>query len=144
MEKTLPPGAPKHHQLIVIDFEYAAPNYRGYDIANHFHEWQADYHHETHAHSLTYHGPYPSPEEREKFYRAYLSVHMDSRNGHEDIDDMAKVDQARVDALEKEVRLWSPASSAFWTLWGIVQGEEQIEALASGKEAQLDFDYLVS
>lgn len=69
---------------------------------------------------------------------------MDSRNGHESIDDMAKVDRARIDALEREVRLWSPASSAFWTLWGIVQGEEQIEALASGKEAQLDFDYLVS
>lgn len=144
LEKSLPAGAPKHHQLIVIDFEYAAPNYRGYDIANHFHEWQADYHHETHAHSLTYHGPYPTTEEREKFYRAYLSVHMDSRNGQESIDDMAKVDQARVDALEREVRLWSPASSAFWTLWGLVQGEEQIEALASGNEAQLDFDYLVS
>jgi len=144
LEKTLPPGAPKHHQLIVIDFEYAAPNYRGFDIANHFHEWQADYHHETHAHSLTYHAPYPTKDQREQFYRAYLSVHMDSRNGDESIGDMSKVERARIDALEHEVRLWSPASSAFWALWGIVQGEEQIEALSSGKEAQLDFDYLVS
>ncbi|KAJ2798524.1 hypothetical protein H4R21_003896, partial [Coemansia helicoidea] len=31
-------------ELVVVDFEYAGYNYRGFDIANHFCEWMADYH----------------------------------------------------------------------------------------------------
>lgn len=30
-------------ELVVIDFEYCSYNYRGFDIANHFAEWQYDY-----------------------------------------------------------------------------------------------------
>lgn len=33
-------GEPK---LVLIDFEYCAYNYRGFDIANHFQEWGYDY-----------------------------------------------------------------------------------------------------
>ncbi|XP_050358556.1 choline/ethanolamine kinase isoform X4 [Nymphalis io] len=33
-------GEPK---LVLIDFEYCAYNYRGFDIANHFQEWSYDY-----------------------------------------------------------------------------------------------------
>lgn len=29
--------------LIIIDFEYCAYNYRGFDLANHFVEWTMDY-----------------------------------------------------------------------------------------------------
>lgn len=83
-------------------------------------------------------------DDRERFYRAYLSVHMDPHDGHETITDETKVEKTRIEALEREVRLWSPASSVFWALWGIVQGEEQIMALAKGGPAQVDFDYLVS
>lgn len=38
----MPTGSPllqpvnEHRQLVVIDFEYASPNTRAYDIANHF------------------------------------------------------------------------------------------------------------
>lgn len=31
-----------HEKIIVVDFEYASANPRGFDIANHFVEWQAD------------------------------------------------------------------------------------------------------
>jgi choline kinase len=136
---------PEHHKYIVIDFEYAAPNPRGYDIANHFHEWRADYHHPTHAHSLRPHFPYPSPTQREDFYRAYLSVAMDARNGQEVMFKRSDIEAHRVEALEREVRIWSPACSVFWALWGIVQAEEQISALLEAKEGyQVEFDYLVS
>lgn len=30
-------------ELMLIDFEFAAYNYRGFDMANHFVEWQYDY-----------------------------------------------------------------------------------------------------
>lgn len=30
-------------ELVLIDFEYCSYNYRGFDIANHFVEWQYDY-----------------------------------------------------------------------------------------------------
>ncbi|KAF8758972.1 Choline/ethanolamine kinase [Rhizoctonia solani] len=43
----LAPGKPEHHRIIVVDFEYAGPNPAAYDIANHFHEWTADYHSDT-------------------------------------------------------------------------------------------------
>ncbi|KAE8259894.1 hypothetical protein A4X13_0g705 [Tilletia indica] len=61
-----------HEALVVIDFEYAAPNPRGFDIANHFQEWSADYHHPTLAWSLTHHAPYPNESERRRWLRAYV------------------------------------------------------------------------
>ena len=30
-------------ELVLIDFEYCSYNYRGFDVANHFAEWQYDY-----------------------------------------------------------------------------------------------------
>lgn len=128
-------------QYIVIDFEYSAPSHRGYDIANHFHEWRANYHHPTHSHSLQPHYPYPSIEQRTAFYRAYLSMQIDAHK--ETIGSSADVADDRVARLEREVRLWSPASSVFWSVWGIIQAEEQIENLVDGI-TETDFDYLVS
>ncbi|SPO24081.1 related to CKI1 - choline kinase [Ustilago trichophora] len=63
---------PLHHRIVVIDFEYASPNPRGYDIANHFQEWRADYHHPTLSWSLTHHGSYPDAQQRRKWLRAYV------------------------------------------------------------------------
>ncbi|WWD19774.1 hypothetical protein CI109_104238 [Kwoniella shandongensis] len=142
LDVELPPHTPPHHRYIVIDFEYAAPNPRGYDIANHFHEWRANYHHPTHSHSLQPHFPYPSLEQRQDFYRAYLSMNMDAE-GDEVVGKRKDVQDDKVDILEREVRIWSPACSVFWSLWGIVQAEEQVAALVEGKEGyKPDFDYL--
>lgn len=66
-----------HDQIRVIDFEYVSANPRGFDIANHFHEWCADYHHPTHSYSLTRHGSYPTYSERKRFYQAYLGINYD-------------------------------------------------------------------
>ena len=129
----------------MVDFEYAAPNPRGYDIANHFHEWQADYQHPTHGYSLSYHAPYPTLAQRQHYYRSYLSIQMDSQNGTEKIMDTSKVTQERIDALENEVRIWSPSSSVFWALWGLVRSKETVEALRDARVGyEPEFDYLVS
>lgn len=144
LDRELPKGAPEHHRYIVIDFEYAAPNPRGYDIANHFHEWRANYHHPTHSHSLKPHFPYPDPKQREDFYRAYLSIEMDARNGEEVMVRRKDVQADRVERLEREVRIWSPACSVVWALWGIAQAEEQVAAMRRGETVEVEFDYLVS
>ncbi|CUA72445.1 choline kinase [Rhizoctonia solani] len=68
--KKLAPAKPEHHRIIVVDFEYANPNPAAYDIANHFHEWTADYHTDT-PHVLTA-SRYPTREERWNFYLGYL------------------------------------------------------------------------
>jgi choline kinase len=56
-------------QIIVVDFEYAGPNPAAFDIANHFHEWTANYH-SPNPHILT--GSYPTREERWNFYLGYF------------------------------------------------------------------------
>ncbi|KAH7340471.1 kinase-like domain-containing protein [Rhizoctonia solani] len=68
--KKLQPGKPEHHRIIVVDFEYAGPNPAAYDIANHFHEWTADYYSDT-PHLLN-DSHYPTREERRNFYLGYL------------------------------------------------------------------------
>lgn len=61
-------------QIIVVDFEYAGPNPAAFDIANHFHEWTADYHSDA-PHVLTS-LRYPTREERNNFYLGYFGSLM--------------------------------------------------------------------
>ena len=62
-----------HRQLVVIDFEYAAANPRGYEIGNHFCEWMAKYDSPTTPHKL-HEACYPTVAEQRNFLRAY-AVH---------------------------------------------------------------------
>ncbi|GAA5857361.1 hypothetical protein JCM8547_002242 [Rhodosporidiobolus lusitaniae] len=125
-----------HRRLIVVDFEYAGANPRGFDIANHFCEWQADYHHPSLSHSLSAHQPYPTRLERVRFLRAYVgcdggidapSSSASSSQGQEDEEGEGRQD-ARVERLLDEVRLWEPSSHAMWAVWGIVQAKEDLVA----------------
>ena len=61
-----------HQRLVVIDFEYATPNPRAFDIANHFHEWRSNYLHPTYSWSLRHHGAYPTQEQRQQWLHAYV------------------------------------------------------------------------
>jgi len=103
-------------QIIVVDFEYASVNAAAFDIANHFHEWCADYHGE-HPHSLDA-AKYPTLEERQTFYRGYLGA-------------------GSVAGLEGSVQAWSAASHAQWAVWGLVQAREDVESGVCG-----EFDYI--
>ncbi|KIJ45567.1 hypothetical protein M422DRAFT_166441, partial [Sphaerobolus stellatus SS14] len=118
--KKLGAGEPPHHKIIVVDFEYAAVNAAAFDIANHFHEWCADYHSAT-PHLLQP-ARYPSEDQRRNFYRGYLGGHASERS---------------LDALETSVQLWSAASHAQWAVWGVVQARESVEAGVDG-----EFDYI--
>ncbi|KAI2639324.1 kinase-like protein [Xylaria nigripes] len=62
----------EHKQLVVIDFEYAAANVRGFEFANHFSEWCYDYHDEAAPFACNV-DRYPTPEEQYRLIKAYVS-----------------------------------------------------------------------
>ncbi|TFK57498.1 kinase-like protein [Heliocybe sulcata] len=129
---SLKEGVPEHRQIIVVDFEYSSVNAASFDIANHFHEWTANYH------SMTPHllnpAIYPAPEQRRNFYRAYLSHYRKSRSPSQ-VKDVTDVDLQLLDA---QVQAWSPASHAMWVVWGVVQAREDLE----NNEIEPEFDYI--
>ncbi|KAI9066690.1 kinase-like protein [Trametes sanguinea] len=140
--RTLKEGEPAHRQIIVVDFEYASPNPAAFDIANHFHEWTADYHGPT-PHLLDA-SRYPTPEQRRNFYRAYLLARAQSQSSSTSTFEPAApaMSDAALEAamaeLEAQVRTWSPASHAMWAVWGVVQAREFVE----GQDGEPEFDYL--
>lgn len=113
-------------KVFCSDFEYAGVNPRGFDIANHFLEWQTDYHHPTLSHSLTRHSRGPTIEERQRFYRAYVPCDGAFDTGEElPIPPLAD-DDPRVQRLEEEVQLWTAASHAMYAVWSVVQATDDI------------------
>lgn len=160
------PFAAPHQQLVVIDFEYASPNPRAFDIANHFNEWRANYNAPRDSWSHYAHGAYPSTAERRCWLQAYVEQGhaLGARMGAAKlsspdslpISDMelppAVTDTqvprtpqqsrersiaAEIDRLEEEVRVWSPATNAIWALWGIVIARDEILALIADARTRI-------
>lgn len=104
----------EHHSLAVIDFEYAGPNPRAFDIANHFVEWMADYH-EAPSHELDPHY-YPKRKEVDNFLQEYIRFGK-LINRRED----PVVSLEEIDELRSQVELWRPMSHAQWAVWGLIQ-----------------------
>ncbi|XP_033223596.1 choline/ethanolamine kinase isoform X2 [Belonocnema kinseyi] len=97
-------------ELVLIDFEYCSYNYRGFDVANHFSEWQYDY---TAADYPFFHerpGGGPTREQKLNFIRCYLRT-------------IGKEGQVEEDKMMSEIRLFSLASNLFWGLWSIVNAK---------------------
>ncbi|KAF9359195.1 hypothetical protein BGX26_012894 [Mortierella sp. AD094] len=67
-------------ELVVIDFEYAGYNIRGFDIGNHFCEWTADYHSE--RPSVLHPERYPTKVEQFNFLEAYMEAEIAMRGYH--------------------------------------------------------------
>lgn len=106
--------------LMIIDFEYCAYNYRGFDLANHFLEWTFDYTNPEFPNYYHYKEKYPSEHQRRLFITAYLRklncLPMDFEPPAEEIA-----------ALEYEIRVFSMLSHLFWSLWSIVNVNSNIE-----------------
>ena len=123
-------------QIIVVDFEYASPNPAAYDIANHFHEWTANYHSD--VPHLLHPEDYPTLEQRQNFYRAYL-IHIKAPHSSPTaVTSSSETLETEMDRLDAQVRAWSPSSHATWALWGLVQAREILE----GKDSEPEFDYV--
>jgi len=122
-------------KVIVVDFEYASPNPAAFDIANHFHEWTANYHSPTpHILDPTH---YPTAQERRNFYVAYIEQCVVSSSAPPEVLE-EDILEGELEKLDRQVKAWSPASHAMWAVWGIVQAKEDIE----GKEGEPEFDYI--
>jgi choline kinase len=121
------PGTPEHRQIVVVDFEYASPNSAAFDIANHFHEWTANYHGPT-PHLLDP-SIYPTARERDNFYRAYLAAHAPNTSPRADA----------LKAMDALTSAWSPASHGMWAVWGLVQARDDLEQPGDGEP---EFDYI--
>jgi len=129
----------KHRQIIVVDFEYAAANPAAYDIANHFHEWTANYHSPS-PHVLSP-SKYPTSFERRNFYSSYIphaAMLAEDPCCDNDGDNINGAFSNLMDELDRDVQAWGAASHAGWAIWGIVQAKEDIEAGVDGPE----FDYI--
>ncbi|KAJ1826698.1 hypothetical protein LPJ56_002050, partial [Coemansia sp. RSA 2599] len=134
-------------ELVVVDFEYAGYNYRGYDIANHFCEWMADYHHDVHPHQLD-ESWYPTADQRRGFLRTYvkakafMDANMKADVGVVESDDLQiELREIRltdekigleIEKLDREVAYFVPASHFHWGIWGLLQA----------CSSEIDFDYV--
>ncbi|CDS14551.1 hypothetical protein LRAMOSA06720 [Lichtheimia ramosa] len=98
--------------LVLVDFEYAGYNPRGYDIANHFVEWMYNYHGDTPA--LMCPDAFPTTAQQIRFLKEYASG-----------------DDNLVESLLVEARQWLMAVHLHWGLWGLVQV----------CHSEIDFDY---
>lgn len=106
-------------ELMIIDFEYCAYNYRGFDLANHFLEWTMDY---TNTEFPFFHHrktAYPTMEQQQRFITTYL-IELAS------CDDYVPT-KAEIDEIKEEVRCFTLASHLFWTLWSLVNVQQEIE-----------------
>lgn len=97
-------------KLVLIDFEYCSYNYRGFDIANHFAEWQYDY--TTPEYPFFHERPAAGPTKEQKldFIRAYLRT-------------LNKEGSLEEERILMEVRIFSLTSHLFWGLWSIVNAK---------------------
>ncbi|KAL7276705.1 hypothetical protein RUND412_000286 [Rhizina undulata] len=113
---TVAPGAPK--KVHFIDYEYATPCERAFDIANHFAEWggfDCDY-------SLL-----PTKSTRREFIRQYLA----SFHQHRGDALFKEAQEVEVEALMEEVDLFRAVPGFYWGIWALIQATI----------SQIDFDY---
>jgi choline/ethanolamine kinase len=112
------------NELVVVDFEYAGYNPRGYDFANHFCEWTYDYHSEQPAAmDMT---QFPTHDEQIRFLKAYLDTA--SKLNNPDIDE-----HLTPECLQTEASMWLMACHLNWGLWGLIQANQ----------SEIDFDYFL-
>ncbi|KAH3887427.1 hypothetical protein DPMN_011444 [Dreissena polymorpha] len=99
----------EENAMTVIDWEYCSYNYRGYDFGNHFIEWCYNYQVEEDPKFKVNLDNYPSRQQQEEFFRAYL------RTLDRDItDDLLQL-------MYVEANTFVLASHFFWGLWSILQ-----------------------
>jgi choline/ethanolamine kinase len=112
-------------RLVVVDFEYSGYNPRGFDIANHFCEWTADYHSTEPA--KMHLDRYPTLAEQVRFLEAYF----DERDLVQGTVSSPLQRQNDVQQLLREVEAYFLASHFFWGLWGLIQANQ----------SEIDYDF---
>ncbi|KAL6724443.1 hypothetical protein Aduo_019334 [Ancylostoma duodenale] len=105
---------PADPRLVLIDFEYASYNYRGFDFANHFVEYSIDYDILDHPHYKINPENFPEEEQLVEFFVNYLREF----GGTPECQLYKKAEE-----LVKETLPFVPVSHFFWGVWGLLQVE---------------------
>ncbi|XP_032592335.1 choline kinase alpha isoform X2 [Drosophila grimshawi] len=105
--------------LIIIDFEYCAYNYRGFDLANHFIEWTFDYTNPQFPYFHHYKEQYATVQQRRDFIVNYLKKYHD--------DELFEPTMQELDTVDAEIQVFTMLSHLFWSLWSVVNVTSAIE-----------------
>ncbi|XP_017081505.2 choline kinase A2 isoform X2 [Drosophila eugracilis] len=105
--------------LIIIDFEYCAYNYRGYDLANHFIEWTFDYTNPQFPYFYHNSDNCATVQQRRDFIVNYLKKYHEDENYNPTGQELDKVDA--------EIQFFTMLSHLFWSLWSVINVTSAIE-----------------
>lgn len=106
--------------LRIIDFEYCAYNYRGFDLANHFLEWTFNYCRQDYPYYNYNRDDFPTTEQRHRFIKRYLKKLYESREDWEP-------NQEEINEVDAEVKVFRMMSHLFWSLWSLINVTSNIE-----------------
>uniref|UniRef100_A0A914EH07 Choline/ethanolamine kinase n=1 Tax=Acrobeloides nanus TaxID=290746 RepID=A0A914EH07_9BILA len=112
---TLSAFNPMDPRLILIDFEYASYNYRGFDFANHFIEYSINYDVDEFPGYEMLPEQFPSDEHMFEFMLSYLQELFPNK------DDASLQEKAH--QMVEETKPFIPVSHIFWGVWGLLQVE---------------------
>ncbi|VDN18106.1 unnamed protein product [Gongylonema pulchrum] len=102
-------------RLVVIDFEYASYNYRGFDFANHFVEYSINYNVDEAPFYEIDERRFPSDQLQLNFFVSYLNA-LEPTSA-------AAYCRKQAQAMIEETRPFVPVSHFFWGVWGLLQVE---------------------
>jgi len=117
--------------VVFIDYEFAAYNYRAFDIANHFNEWMYDYGRKDFPYYYRHRDRYPSQKEQERWVRMYLKTYREQQQlQHENNESETSLcdlsishTQLQESHILREVAVFALASHLVWCLWSLKQGQ---------------------
>ncbi|TMS37826.1 hypothetical protein L596_004679 [Steinernema carpocapsae] len=124
------PSTGEEEPLVLIDFEYASYNYRGFDLGNHFCEYGIDYDCNEAPGYKVHNERFPDAEERRRFLSAYIDEVYKLRetedNPHFPLDLVTGNRERDLETLVEESLRFMSVSNFFWTIWSLLQAEESI------------------
>jgi len=137
----------RSEKLVLIDYEYASYNYRGYDIANFFNEATIDYTLPEYPYFTMDQDKYPSKDDLMDFIKYYVffskfdnksvdgvKAMNDKEYFRQVICEYSSLDafNAEIEEVYEEVKVCTLLSHYYWILWHVVMS----------KNPSTDFDYL--
>ncbi|KAK6530891.1 hypothetical protein TWF281_007725 [Arthrobotrys megalospora] len=116
-------GSAEELQVTFIDYEYAIPTERAFDIANHFSEWtgfDCDY------------NLIPTSPTRKSFIKSYLESFRSFKTDEKEQTTTASgVTEEEIETVMKEVDSFRGIPGFYWGIWALIQATI----------SQIDFDY---
>ncbi|CAG5097720.1 Oidioi.mRNA.OKI2018_I69.XSR.g15202.t2.cds [Oikopleura dioica] len=103
-------GSSMTESLRLIDFEYSAYGFRGFDFANHFNEWMMNYSNEEWPHYFFNQNDFPSNDQQRRFIQAYLQQQGD-------------LSEENINKIQEEVMEFAMIGHVYWSLWSEIQAK---------------------